>query len=166
VATPVDRPAATTAGCRARVPRRWRTAPAGLAVGDHAGLRSLYPARDHAEIAARTAALVESLSNKRKSSWKELFSPIYKGHTLVVWVLWTSSYFVANGINNWLPTLYKTVYHLPLQESLRRASISNVLSMRAIGTVFLMFALANAVGLIAATRMIEINDRTLKDISP
>jgi putative MFS transporter len=51
---------------------------------------------------------------------------------LVVWVLWASSYFVANGINNWLPALYRTVYDMPLQEALRMASLTNVLSTCAV----------------------------------
>jgi putative MFS transporter len=33
--------------------------------------------------------------------------------------LWASAYFVANGLNNWMPTLYNTVYDLGLQTSLR-----------------------------------------------
>ena len=33
-------------------------------------------------------------------------------------MLLAASYFIANGINNWLPTLHKTVYHLRLQEAL------------------------------------------------
>nr|WP_257757327.1 MFS transporter [Burkholderia glumae] len=39
---------------------------------------------------------------------------------------------MANGINNWLPSLYHTVYHLPLRESLHMASLSNVLSAGAV----------------------------------
>jgi putative MFS transporter len=50
----------------------------------------------------------------------------------VVWVLWACAYFVANGISNWLPTLYRTVYHLPLKESLHLAAASNVLSTFAV----------------------------------
>jgi putative MFS transporter len=64
-----------------------------------------------------------------KGGLRELFSPFYRRRTLVVWALWGSAYFVANGLNNWLPSLYKTVYHLPLGESLRLASMSNVLSV-------------------------------------
>jgi len=95
--------------------------------------RSLDPQRDQAEIEKRVETLAKGLSARTaKSSWKELFSPLYRPRTLVVWVLWASSYFVANGINNWLPTLYKTVYHLPLQESLRMASVTNVLSACAV----------------------------------
>ncbi|MDW3689132.1 MFS transporter [Cupriavidus sp. CV2] len=94
--------------------------------------RNLDPQRDTAEIDQRVARLLEGLQTQKKGSWKELFSPFYRGRTLVVWLLWASSYFIANGINNWLPSLYKTVYHLPLQESLHMASLSNVLSTIAV----------------------------------
>jgi putative MFS transporter len=64
-----------------------------------------------------------------KAGMRELFSSFYRKRTLVVWALWGTAYFIANGINNWLPSLYKTVYHLPLGEALRLASMSNVLSV-------------------------------------
>ncbi|WP_248930685.1 MFS transporter [Paenibacillus hamazuiensis] len=67
-----------------------------------------------------------------KGNWKELFSSFYRTRTLVVWTLWFSAYFVSNGLNNWLPSLYKTVYHLPLEESLRAASISNMIQTAAV----------------------------------
>ncbi len=86
------------------------------------------------EVRARVESLARGLQSTRRASWKELFSPLYRPRTLIVWVLWAASYFVANGINNWLPTLYKTVYHLPLQEALRLASITNVLSACAVFT--------------------------------
>ena len=61
-----------------------------------------------------------------KTSWAELLSGAFRIRTLVVWVLWASAYFIANGLNNWLPTLYNTVYELDLQTSLRAASMTNV----------------------------------------
>ncbi|MFB9759801.1 MFS transporter [Ectobacillus funiculus] len=67
-----------------------------------------------------------------KGNWKELFSPFYRSRTFIVWTLWFSAYFVSNGLNNWLPSLYKTVYHLPLEDSLRAASITNVVQLVAV----------------------------------
>lgn len=64
-----------------------------------------------------------------KGNWKELFSPFYFGRTLVVWILWFSAYFISNGLNNWLPSLYKTVYHLSLQDSLHAASLTNAVQV-------------------------------------
>lgn len=61
-----------------------------------------------------------------RSRWSELLSPLYRERTLIVWTLWTSAYFIANSLNNWLPSLYNTVYHLGLRQSLRAASMTNV----------------------------------------
>jgi len=65
----------------------------------------------------------------QKTSWIELLSPIFRGRTLIIWTLWASAYFIANGLNNWMPTLYSTVYGLGLQESLRAASMTNVMQV-------------------------------------
>ncbi len=62
----------------------------------------------------------------QKAGWRELFSDFYRRRTLVVWALWFCSYGVANGLNNWLPTLYRTVYNLDLTTALRTASLTNV----------------------------------------
>lgn len=64
-----------------------------------------------------------------KPGWRELFSRTYRHRTLVVWGLWFCTYFIANGLNNWLPTLYRTVYHLDLKTALRAASMTNVLQV-------------------------------------
>jgi putative MFS transporter len=61
-----------------------------------------------------------------KTRWLEALSPAYRSRTAVVWVLWASAYFIANGLNNWMPTLYQSVYALELQDSLRAASLTNV----------------------------------------
>lgn len=66
-------------------------------------------------------------SSTEKGDWKELFSTFYRKRTLIVWGLWFSAYFVSNGLNNWLPSLYNTVYHLPVGDSLRAASLTNIL---------------------------------------
>jgi putative MFS transporter len=58
--------------------------------------------------------------------WSELLSPAYRARTLIAWVLWASAFLVANGLNNWMPTLYTTVYHLALPQALRAASLTNV----------------------------------------
>jgi putative MFS transporter len=58
--------------------------------------------------------------------WGELLSPVYVRRTLVVWVLWASAYFITNGLNNWMPTLYNRVYGLSLDQSLRAGTLTNV----------------------------------------
>lgn len=76
-------------------------------------------------IAANSSASFTS-SLAQRGRWTELLSDIYRKRTLIVWALWASAFFVANGLNNWMPSLYNTVYHLSLRQSLRAASMTNV----------------------------------------
>jgi MFS transporter, putative metabolite:H+ symporter len=76
--------------------------------------------------AATTSAAVSTSSPAQKGKWTELLSKIYWPRTLIVWALWASAFFIANGLNNWMPSLYNTVYHLNLRQSLRAASLTNV----------------------------------------
>ena len=56
----------------------------------------------------------------------ELFAGPYRARTLVVWALWASAYFITNGLNNWMPTLYGSVYHLSLAAALRAGTFNNI----------------------------------------
>jgi putative MFS transporter len=56
-----------------------------------------------------------------KTRWHELFEGRYRARTFLVWVLWASSYIVSYGMQGWVPTLYREVYHLDLQTSLNYA---------------------------------------------
>jgi len=62
----------------------------------------------------------------QQTRWLELLSPAFLSRTLTVWTLWASAYFIANGLNNWLATLYRTVYDLELRTALLAASMTNV----------------------------------------
>ena len=53
-----------------------------------------------------------------RSDWRELFKGIYRKRTFTIWGLWICVYMVNNGLITWLPTLYKSVFKLPLQTSL------------------------------------------------
>ena len=53
-----------------------------------------------------------------KSDWRELFQGIYRKRTFTIWGMWICVYMVNNGMITWLPTLYKSVFKLPLQTSL------------------------------------------------
>jgi putative MFS transporter len=75
---------------------------------------------------AATSRTASAASLMQRGSWSELLSKLYRGRTLIVWALWASAFFVANGLNNWMPSLYNTVYHLSLRQSLRAASMTNV----------------------------------------
>jgi len=61
-----------------------------------------------------------------RGRWMDVLAPSFRSRTLIVWTLWASAYFVTNSLNNWMPSLYNTVYHLGLQQSLRAASMTNI----------------------------------------
>lgn len=56
----------------------------------------------------------------------DLVSGLYRRRTLIVWTLWASAYFITNGLNNWMPTLYSSVYHLSLAAALRAGTFNNI----------------------------------------
>jgi len=60
----------------------------------------------------------------KPASLSDLFGPTYLRRTLVVWVIWFSAYFVNYGLTIWLPTVYRTMFHLPLEQSLRYGLIT------------------------------------------
>ena len=64
-----------------------------------------------------------------RSDWRELFRGMYLKRTLMIWILWISVYMVNNGLVTWLPTLYKQVFHLPLQTSLAYGWITSAVGV-------------------------------------
>jgi MFS transporter, putative metabolite:H+ symporter len=61
-----------------------------------------------------------------RTRWAELVSPFYRRRTVVVWTLWASAFFITNGLNNWMPTLYNQVYGLTITQSLRAGTLNNI----------------------------------------
>ncbi|HEX2461000.1 MAG TPA: MFS transporter [Vicinamibacterales bacterium] len=61
-----------------------------------------------------------------RTRWTELLSPTYRGRTTTAWALWACAYFITNGLNNWMPTLYNRVYGLSLDQALRAGTLTNV----------------------------------------
>ena len=62
---------------------------------------------------------------KAPTRWVELFENRYRSRTIVVWVLWATSFLVGNGLIVWIPTLYRNVYQLSLRESLNLSLFAN-----------------------------------------
>src|SRR5258706_2548779 len=77
----------------------------------------------------------------KRSSLADLFRPLYLRRTLVAWVMRFATYFVNYRIANWMPTLYRTIFHLPLDVALRYQLVTNVV------TLFSSFACAMLIDL-------------------
>jgi MFS transporter, putative metabolite:H+ symporter len=54
----------------------------------------------------------------KRASWSDLFGGIYLRRTLVIWVCWFAAYFANYGLATWLPTVYQSVFKLPLDQAL------------------------------------------------
>jgi putative MFS transporter len=68
-------------------------------------------------------------TRNQRASLSDLFGEGYLRRTLVVWVIWFAAYFVNYGLVIWLPTIFRTVYKLPLDVSLRYGLITQAVGM-------------------------------------
>jgi len=59
-----------------------------------------------------------AVAEKKAGSWAELFGSFYGPRTLLLWALWFGAYLINNGLVTWLPTLYKNVFGLPLDQAI------------------------------------------------
>ncbi|WP_126425747.1 MFS transporter [Brevibacillus marinus] len=48
----------------------------------------------------------------------ELFQGIYRKRTLVVWSIWFTAYLAFYGVSTWVPSIFKTVFNLSVEQSL------------------------------------------------
>jgi MFS transporter, putative metabolite:H+ symporter len=59
----------------------------------------------------------------------DLFRGIYLKRTLTLWALWVCSYLIIYGLTTWAPSLFRTAYKLPLQQSLVYGLILSVVGL-------------------------------------
>lgn len=68
-------------------------------------------------------------TREHKASLSDLFGTLYLRRTLTVWVIWFAAYFINYGFVIWLPTLYRTVFKLPLDVSLKYNMITQAIGL-------------------------------------
>lgn len=61
---------------------------------------------------------------KEQAYWTDLFNGPYLKRTLTVWAMAFATSIVGYGLLVWMPTLYRTVYHLPIGQTLEYSFIS------------------------------------------
>src|SRR5579875_3244264 len=73
------------------------------------------------------AAAVAAPAMRGKTRFGDLFRGIYLKRTLTVWTMWFCTYIVTFGVLTWAPTLWRTVYHLSVQQALTYTSVLAVI---------------------------------------
>lgn len=68
-------------------------------------------------------------SDDRAPSARDLFGQRYLGRTLVLWFCWFATYIVNYSLATWLPSVYRAVFHLPLDVSLHYALATSVVGL-------------------------------------
>ncbi len=72
----------------------------------------------------------------------DLFKGLYAKRTVTLWMLWICTYIITYGLTAWAPSLFRTVYKLPLQQSLTYGfALSGIGLIGAFATVWLLDAL-------------------------
>lgn len=66
---------------------------------------------------------------EKKASLSDLFGKLYLRRTLVVWLIWFTAYLVNYGLSIWMPTVYRTVFKLPLDVALRYGLITTAIGL-------------------------------------
>lgn len=61
---------------------------------------------------------------KAKVHWRDLFAGMYLKRTLTAWAMAFATSIVGYGLLAWLPTIYRTVYHLPVGQTLEYSFVS------------------------------------------
>ncbi len=97
-------------------------------------------ARDGKNVPALPAVLPEVVDARPRIS--DLVRGIYLRRTYSVWLLWIGAYFVSYGITAWMPSLFRTIYHLDVQQSLTYGLINSAIGLAgAFSAIYLIEAI-------------------------
>jgi putative MFS transporter len=61
--------------------------------------------------------------------FRDLFAGIYLQRTLSLWVLWFCAYGITYAMTGWLPSIMRTIYHLPVSQSNLYGFILNIVGL-------------------------------------
>jgi MFS transporter, putative metabolite:H+ symporter len=71
----------------------------------------------------------QSLPIRHSAKFSDLFSSELRSRTFGAWVIGFCLSFTGYGLLVWMPTLYRTVYHLPIETALKYGIVQNVASV-------------------------------------
>ncbi len=73
--------------------------------------------------------IVAPISTHSRFPWREIFQGIYGKRTALLWGLWICTYLIINGLTTWLPTIYTSIFHLPVKTAIGFGLITNACSL-------------------------------------
>jgi putative MFS transporter len=116
---------------------RWLASQGRFAEADAAlaGIEAI-AAREGKEPAPLPASLPDVKEVKPRIA--DLFKGIYLKRTISVWFIWIGAYFVSYGLNAWAPSLYRTVYHLPVGTALQYGLYTSAIGLVASALTYWM----------------------------
>jgi putative MFS transporter len=65
----------------------------------------------------------------QEGSWTELIGARYLPRMIMASVLWVCAFFITYGLLVWLPTIFTTVYKLPVQQALNYSLLANIVGL-------------------------------------
>ena len=66
---------------------------------------------------------------REQVGFMSLFAPPYGGRTMLAWLIMFCASTVSYGLITWMPTIYRTVYKLPLEVTLQYGFLSSISSV-------------------------------------
>ncbi|WP_233852177.1 MFS transporter [Paraburkholderia sp. HD33-4] len=108
---------------------RWLAVRDRMAEADSAVLAFERAAKVPLPPVAHASEFDEMVNRHPKRRVADLFGPAYLKRTLAVAMLWVTCGFIQYGLSTWLPTIYRTIYHAPLQLALNLAVAASVLGV-------------------------------------
>jgi putative MFS transporter len=77
------------------------------------------------------------VEDRQPPFWRDLFGPVYRSRTLMIWAVCLLCYLINYGIVGWLPTLYRTDFGLSVDRALGYSLVTTAAGLA--GTVLCAF---------------------------
>jgi putative MFS transporter len=65
----------------------------------------------------------------RKGNWRELFQGVYLRRTPLLWLMWFCAFAIITPVTTWLPTIYRSDFHVSFAEANLLGAIHQVLGI-------------------------------------
>lgn len=86
----------------------------------------------------------------KRHSLRDIFTGVYFGRTIVIWIMWFTCYIVVYGLAGWLPSIYRSVYKLSVPQALQYGLVSSAVALIACLAAALMIDKIGRKALISA----------------